>query len=114
MCCFVFSEHGKQPALCQLGRQFRERRGKVISVTRNTANPLRAHADLSLLVSAHDDAPHIEPLLYSPRAARLDLLSCCSASGSREQEARLTGNLERIQRLASHEAATADAPRLHA
>src|SRR5262245_9994960 len=25
----VFSEHGKQPALCQLSRQFRERRGKV-------------------------------------------------------------------------------------
>ena len=39
----VFSEQGKQPTLYQICRQFRERRGKVISVTRHTANPLRAH-----------------------------------------------------------------------
>src|SRR5690606_5271521 len=61
---FVFSEYGQQPALCQLARDFREQRARVVSVTRHTANPLRAHADLALLVSAHDERPHIEPLLY--------------------------------------------------
>jgi DNA-binding MurR/RpiR family transcriptional regulator len=61
----LFSEHGRQPALGQTERQFHERRGKVISVTRHSANPLRAHADLSLIVSAHDDRAHIQPLLYS-------------------------------------------------
>src|SRR3546814_3917813 len=50
----VFSEHGKQPALCQLGRYFRGHGGRVISVTRHTSNALRAHADVSLLVSAHE------------------------------------------------------------
>ena len=60
----VFSEHGQQTNLCKISRQFRERHGKVISVTRHSANPLRAHADHSLLVSAHDDRAHIEPLIY--------------------------------------------------
>jgi DNA-binding MurR/RpiR family transcriptional regulator len=60
----VFSEFGQQPALSKFSRQFREHRGKVISVTRHTANPVRTHADVSLLVSAHDERPHIEPLLY--------------------------------------------------
>ena len=61
---FVFSEYGQQPALCQIARLFHDRHGKVISVTRHTANPLRAQADESLLVSAHDERAHIEPLLY--------------------------------------------------
>ena len=60
----VFSEDGQQPALCQIACQFRVRRGKVISVTRHTANALRAHGDISLLVSAHDERAHVEPLLY--------------------------------------------------
>ena len=36
-----------------------------------TANPLRAHADLSLLVSAHDEASHVEPLLYQAALQQL-------------------------------------------
>jgi DNA-binding MurR/RpiR family transcriptional regulator len=60
----LYSEHGMHPALLQLGRHFRQRRGKLVSVTRHSANPLRAHADLALLVSAHDERPHIQPLLY--------------------------------------------------
>ena len=60
----LFSEHGRQSALGQVGRQFHERRGKIVSVTRHSANPLRAHADMSLLVSAHDERAHIQPLLY--------------------------------------------------
>src|SRR5690606_24533185 len=60
----VLSAHGRQPALCQLGRYFRAQGGRVISVTRHTSNALRAHADIALLVSAHDERAHIEPLLY--------------------------------------------------
>lgn len=60
----VFSEHGQQAAYCRLARLFGDRGGKVVSVTRHTGNPLRAHAHLPLLVSAHDDRAHVEPLLY--------------------------------------------------
>jgi DNA-binding MurR/RpiR family transcriptional regulator len=92
----VFSEHGKQPALCQIGRLVRERGGKVVTITRHNSNPLRAHADLSLLVSAHDDRAHIEPLLY--RSALQHLLDrvfvrLCE-SGRMD---RLKATMERIQ-----------------
>lgn len=60
----LFSEHGQQAAFCQLARLFRERGGRVVTVTRHTANPLRAHADEQLLVSAHDERAHVVPLLY--------------------------------------------------
>ena len=60
----VFSEHGLQPALCQLAQHMRAQRGKVITVTRHSANALRALADMAMLVSAHDERPQIEPLLY--------------------------------------------------
>ena len=68
----LFSERGQQSSLCQLARLFQRRGGKVVSVTRHTANPLRAHADLALLVSAHDERSHVEPLLY--QAAQQQLL----------------------------------------
>ena len=92
----VFSEHGKQPALCQIGRLFRERGGTVVTITRHNSNPLRAHADLSLLVSAHDDRAHIEPLLY--RSALQHLLDrmfvrLCESG----HMARLQATMERIQ-----------------
>jgi DNA-binding MurR/RpiR family transcriptional regulator len=96
----VFSEQGKHPTLYQICRQFRERRGKVISVTRHTANPLRAHADASLLVSAHDERAHIEPLLYQSALQHLlDLifvLLCEDGTGRLKQ---LDANLERIRHI---------------
>ncbi len=92
----VFSEHGKQPALCQIGRLFRERGGTVVTVTRHSANPLRAHADLSLLVSAHDDRAHIEPLLYhSALQHLLDRVFVLLCEGGREEQ--LQANMERIR-----------------
>jgi DNA-binding MurR/RpiR family transcriptional regulator len=96
----VFSEHGRQPALCQICRYHRARRGRVITVTRHTSNALRAHADLSLLVSAHDDRPHIEPLLY--HSALQQLLDCvfvllCEADPERRSQ--LESNIERIRPL---------------
>ncbi len=96
----VFSEHGKQPALCQLGRYFRGHGGRVISVTRHTSNALRAHADVSLLVSAHDDRAHIEPLLYhSALQHLLDGLFVTLCEADAERHARLQANMERIQPL---------------
>src|SRR5690606_15360307 len=60
----VVCEHGQEPALCHTARLFRKRGGKVVSITRHTANALRAHADIALLVSAHDPRPQMELLLY--------------------------------------------------
>lgn len=96
----VFSEHGRQPALCQISRLFRERVGKVVTVTRHTANPLRACADAALLVSAHDERRHVEPLLYQSALQHLldliFLLLCDASEGCRRQ---LDLNLERMQDL---------------
>jgi DNA-binding MurR/RpiR family transcriptional regulator len=71
----LFCEHGRQPEFAQLGRRFRAAHGKLVSVTRHSANPLRAHADAALLVSAHDERAQIEPLLYQAALQQLlDLL----------------------------------------
>ena len=60
----VVCEHGQEPALCHTARLLRKRGGQVVSITRHTANALRAHADIALLVSAHDPRPQMELLLY--------------------------------------------------
>ena len=96
----VFSEHGQQPALCQISRQFRERHGKVISVTRHTANPLRAQSDQALLVSAHDERDHIQPLLYQAALRHLlDMLFVILTENGDGRLDRYAANLERIQNL---------------
>lgn len=94
----VFSEHGKQPALSQICRYFRALRGRVITVTRHTSNALRAHADLALLVSAHDERGYIEPLLYHSALQHLldgVFVLLCEADPARREK--LRENLERIQ-----------------
>ena len=94
----VFSEFGQQPALCKISRQFHEQRGVVVSVTRHSANPLRAHAGLSLLVSAHDERAHIEPLLYhSALRHLLDMICVLLADDDPRRLARLEANQERIR-----------------
>ncbi len=93
----VFSEQGKQPSLCHISREFRTQHGKVVSITRHTANPLRAHADASVLVSAHDDRPHIEPLLYQSALQHLlDLVFVLLCESGRRLEA-LEDTRERMQ-----------------
>lgn len=93
----AFCEHGQQPALNQISRQFHERHGKIISVTRHTANPLRAHADFSLLVSAHDERSHVEPLLYQSALQHLlDLIFVLVCENGHDRLTRLDANLERI------------------
>jgi DNA-binding MurR/RpiR family transcriptional regulator len=96
----LFSEHGRQPALSQTERQFHERRGKVVSVTRHSANPLRAQADMSLLVSAHDDRAHIQPLLYAAVLQHLlDLVYVTLCEEGDERLEHLAANLKRAQRF---------------
>ena len=96
----VFSEHGMQPALSQLCRYVREQHGVVVTVTRHSANALRAHADLPLLVSAHAERQHVEPLLYHSALQHLMdrvYIRLCEADDGRR--ARLQENLERIRPL---------------
>lgn len=94
----VFSEHGQHAALNHLCRQFRERQGKVVSVTRHTSNPLRAHADATLLVSAHDERSHVQPLLYQSALQHLlDQVFVLMCDGDRL--AQLNTNLEHVRHL---------------
>lgn len=96
----VFSEQGKQPALCQICRYFREQHGRVITITRHTSNALRAHADVSLLVSAHDDRTHVEPLLYhSALQHLLDGVFILLCEVDQDRLSRLQANMDRIQPL---------------
>lgn len=96
----AFSEHGLQPSLSQLARQFRAHQGKVATITRHSANPLRAHADIALLVSAHDERAYIEPLLYhSALQHLLDRIFILLCESDPERRLRLQANLERIQPL---------------
>jgi DNA-binding MurR/RpiR family transcriptional regulator len=94
----VFSEHGNHPALCKISRYFRERRGQVITVTRHTANPLRTLADIALVVSAHDEQPYIQPLLYQSALQHLlDGAFVQLCEGHDDRRAQLLANLDRIQ-----------------
>jgi DNA-binding MurR/RpiR family transcriptional regulator len=96
----VFSEHGNHPALCKISRYFRERRGQVISVTRHTANPLRTLADVALLVSAHDEQPYIQSLLYQSALQHLlDGVFVRLCEGDDARHAQLVANLDRIQQM---------------
>ena len=98
----VFSEQGMQPALYQLCRYAREQHARVITVTRHSSNPLRAHADVPLLVSAHDERPHIAPLLYhSALQHLLDRVFAVLCESDPKRRARLQANLERIREKGS-------------
>lgn len=96
----VFSEHGMQPALCQLCRHMHEQGGRVASITRHSSNALRAHADLPLLVAAHDERAYVAPLLYHSALQhlldRVYIRLCESDDGMR---ARLQANLHRLHPL---------------
>jgi DNA-binding MurR/RpiR family transcriptional regulator len=96
----VFSEHGRQPALCQVGRQVRDQGGLVVSVTRHTSNPLRALAGAQLLVSAHDERLQVEPLLYQAAVQHLlDLLFVLLCEDGRGRLSELAANLDRARSL---------------
>lgn len=96
----VFSEHGRHPLLAKVARHFRERRGRVVSVTRHTANPLRAVADLSLVVAAHDDASYVQSLIYQSTVQQLmDRVFVQLCEGDEGRHARYVDALDRIHQL---------------
>ena len=96
----MFSEFGQLPALSQLARQFRNSGGKVVSITRHNANPLRAQADAALAISAHDPAPQVEQLLYrSSLQYLLDFLFVLLCRTNPERDRQLAMNLERVNQL---------------
>ena len=96
----MFSEFGKLPELSQVSRQFQACEGKVISITRHTANPLRAHADAALVISAHDPAAHVEQLLYrSSLQSLLDFVFVLLCQANPDRHRQLAINLERIHHL---------------
>jgi DNA-binding MurR/RpiR family transcriptional regulator len=96
----LFSESGRQPALSQTGRQFHARRGKIISVTRHSANPVRSQADMSLLVCAHDDRAHVQPLLHHAVLQHLlDLVFVVLCEKGDDRLEHLTANAKRVQRI---------------
>jgi DNA-binding MurR/RpiR family transcriptional regulator len=96
----AISESGKQAALCQLARSMRERQGKVVGITRHTSNPLRAHADIALLVAGHDDRAHVAPLLYQSGVQHLlDRMFVLLCEGRGDRLATLQANLERNRSL---------------
>lgn len=96
----MVSEFGKLPVISQLSRQFQACEGKVVAITRNTSNPLRAHADASLVVSAHDPAPHVEQLLYrSSLQSLLDFVFVLLCQSNPDRYRQLNINLERVQQM---------------
>jgi DNA-binding MurR/RpiR family transcriptional regulator len=96
----LFSESGRQPALSQTGRQFHARRGRIVSVTRHSANPVRSQADMSLLVCAHDDRAHIQPLLHQAVLQQLlDLVFVVLCEKGDDRLEHLNANAKRVQRI---------------
>jgi len=96
----VFSEHGKHPALYKIARFFHERRGQVVTVTRHTVNPLRTMADIALVVSAHDEQPHVQSLVYQSSLQHLlDGLFMRLCEEDDDRHAQLVANLERIGQM---------------
>lgn len=93
----VISEHGKYGTLGHLCRQFRERRCKIVSITRNTANSLRVHADTSLFISAHDQRPYVAALVY--QSALQHVLDLVYAVLIEENEVRARRLKETLRRL---------------
>ncbi|NID17161.1 MurR/RpiR family transcriptional regulator [Luteibacter yeojuensis] len=96
----VFSEHGKHAALLKVARYFREHRGRVVTVTRHTSNPLRALSDISLAVAAHDDASYVQSLIYQSTVQQLlDTVFVHLCEGDEARHARLVENLDRIHQM---------------
>ena len=96
----VFSEFGRLPQLWQLSRQFQEGGGRVVSITRHTSNPLRAHADAALAICAHAQAPHMAQLLYrSSLQYLLDFVFVLLCHANPDRYRQLGVNQERIQHL---------------
>ena len=96
----VFCELGQEAALCHTARLVRQRGGKVVTITRHTANALRAHADFALLVSAHDPRPQVELLLYQAALQHLlDIVFVLLCEHGEERLQLVDQDAERIRQM---------------
>ncbi|MEE7561138.1 MurR/RpiR family transcriptional regulator, partial [Xanthomonas sp. Kuri4-2] len=96
----LFSEFGQLAQVTHVARQFQAAGGTLVSITRHTANPLRAMADASLAVSAHDPAAQVELLLYrSSLQYLLDFVFVLLCQSNPGRHRALAGNLERVRHL---------------
>ena len=69
-------------------------------MTRHSANPLRACADLALLVSAHDAQPHIEAMAFrSAMQHLLDAVVLRLWQSDRRHREHFVHTRERLQNL---------------
>lgn len=94
----LFSEHGQQPTLTRMVIAAEKRLGHIISVTRHSSNPLRAKADIALLIAAHDERPHIAPLLYQAALQHLlDLIYVLLCETRTQRLQAVNANLLRMQ-----------------
>lgn len=94
----VLSEHGGPGETLGLVRSARATGVRAITVTRHSANPLRACADLALLVSAHDAEPHIEAMAFrSAMQHLLDALALRLWQSDRRHREHFAQARERLQ-----------------
>jgi hypothetical protein len=69
-------------------------------VTRHSANPVRSQADLSLLVCAHDDRPHVQPLLHQAVLQQLlDLVFLVLCEKGSDRLEHLNANAKRVRSI---------------
>ena len=72
------------------------------AVANAQAQLMRAQADMALLVSAHDERPHIAPLLYQTALQHLlDLIFVLLCDAREQRLAAVNTNLERMQEILS-------------
>ncbi len=96
----VLSEHGSHADSLGLVRTARAAGARAITVTRHSANPLRACADLALLVSAHDAQPHIEAMAFrSAMQHLLDAVVLRLWQSDRRHREHFVHTRERLQNL---------------
>lgn len=96
----VLSEHGGHAETLGLVRTARTNGARAITVTRRSANPLRACADIALLVSAHDAEPHVEAMAFrSAMQHLLDALVLRLWQSDRRHREHFTQTRERLQLL---------------
>jgi len=100
---FVVSEHGFTTKLLLACQDMKAQGGRLISLTRNTSNPVRNQADTSLLVSAHDHLPYIEEMLYQSAVQQLlDVLNIQLIQAKDAAVEQFERNFERIRQTGNH------------
>lgn len=100
---FVVSEHGFTTKLLLACQDMKAQSGRIISLTRNTSNPIRNHADIALLISAHDHLAYIEEMLYQSAVQHmLDVLNIQLIQAKEAAVEHFESNFKRIRQTGNH------------